>query len=380
MIQSRWLVALLVSLLISRAADAQSVLRVGTAHYATIQAAIDAAASGDVVLVDAGIYDAFTVGKPLTISAQPSALVQILSFGAISINLASFEICNLAGLDIEVQSMTISGGVCSAERCTIRTVTGLEVSNSNLALRWSSVWASHGSGLHLLNGHLHASDGTIATGVGSSARTTHAALDVDGLSTCSLSQCTLMGAWPNTLTEPDASVAMDVVGMQVSCERAWLLDCSLFGGFNAVGNIGAAIRAPAAPAPAPVRLHRPTILGAIEGEVGYGTVIGVRTTVDMNVGAPFITTMTGDPGSFHLFYGGTRILGSFQTPYAEQPALGFFDTLILGIVLADAQGEADFTFVVPNNSSVRHAVVWWRGADILVYPWQATPAFATVVQ
>ncbi|MFT4843440.1 MAG: hypothetical protein ACI8UD_000023 [Planctomycetota bacterium] len=90
--------------------------------------------------------------------------------------------------------------------------------------------------------------------------------------------------------------------------------------------------------------------------------------------------MTGDPGSFHLFYGGTRILGSFQTPHVEQPALGFFDTLILGIVLADAQGEADFTFVVPNDPGVRHAVVWWRGADILVYPWQATPAFATIVQ
>lgn len=380
MIQFRWLAALLVSLLISRAADAQSVFRVGAAHYATIQAAIDAAAPGDRVLVDAGIYDTFTVGKPLTIAAQPSALVQILSLGVLSIDLASFEICNLAGLDIDVQSMTISGGVCSAERCTIRTVSGLKVSNSNLALRWSSVWASLSSGLNLLNGHLHASDGTIATGAGSSGRQEHAALDVDGVCTCSLSQCTLIGAWPNTLTEPDASVALDVAGMQAIDERAWLLDCSLFGGFNANGNIGPAIRAPTAPAPAPVRLHRPTILGAIEGEVGYGTVIGVRTTVDMALGAPFTTTMTGDPGSFHLFYGGTRILGSFQTPHVEQPALGFFDTLILGIVLADAQGEADFTFVVPNDPGVRHAVVWWRGADILVYPWQATPAFATIVQ
>ena len=380
MIRFHWLVALLVSLLVSRTTDAQSVVRVGAAHYATIQAAINAAAPGDCVLVDAGIYEAFTVAKPLTISAQPSALVQILSLGAISINLAPFEICNLAGLDIEVPSMTISGGVCSAERCTIRTVTGLEVSNNNLALRWSSVWASSGSGLHLQNGHLHASDCTISTGAGSSSRSTYAGLYVDGLCTCSLSQCTLMGAWPNTLTEPDASVAMDVTGMQANGERAWLLDCSLFGGFQANGNLGAALRAPVAPAPAPVRLHRPTILGAIEGQVGYGTVIGVRTSVDMNVGAPFTTTMTGDPGSLHVFYGGTRVLGSFQTPHVEQPALGFFDALILGVVVADAQGEADFTFAVPNNPGVRHAVVWWRGVDILGYPWQATPAFATIVQ
>ncbi|MFT4513093.1 MAG: hypothetical protein ACI89X_003510 [Planctomycetota bacterium] len=380
MIQSRWLVALLVSLLINRAADAQSVLRVGAGYHATIQAAIQAAAPGDRVLVDAGVYEAFTVGKPLTISAQPSAFVQILSLGVVSINLASFEICNLAGLDIDVQSMTISGGVCSAERCTIRTVTGLEVSNNLLALRWSSVWASHGSGLHLQNGHLHASEGTISTAAGSSANNVYAALDVDGVSTCSLSQCTLSGAWPNTAQEPDASVAIDVAGMQVSVERAWLLDCSLFGGFNTNGSVGTAIRAPAAPAPAPIRLHRPIILGAIEGEVGYGTVIGVRTSVDMNVGAPFTTTMTGDPGSYHLFYGGTRILGSFQTEHVEQPALGFFNTLIFGIVLSDAQGEADFTFVVPSDPAVRHAIVWWRGADILVYPWQATPAFATIVQ
>ncbi|MFT4513094.1 MAG: hypothetical protein ACI89X_003511 [Planctomycetota bacterium] len=380
MMQPRWLVAITVSLLIGRSVDAQSVVRVGAGYYPTIQAAIQAAAPGGVVLIDAGIYEAFTVGKPLTITAQPSALVQILSLGTVSISLSPFEACNLAGLDIEVASMTVAGGVCSAERCTIRTTTGLEVSNSMLALRWSSVWASHGSGLHLQNGILHASEGTFATAAGSSPSNVRAALDIDGVSQCSLSECTLSGAWPNTVQEPDASAALDVTGIQANTERAWLLDCSLFGGFDTAGNVGPALRAPALPAPAPIRLHREVALGAIDGAVTYGPVVGMRTTVDMSIGASFTSTMTGDPGTHHLFYAGTGLAGWVQLPHVEQLAFGLFNTVIFGLVPANAQGDADYTFVVPNNPNVRHAVVWWRAVDVFAVPWQVTPAFVTVVQ
>jgi hypothetical protein len=77
--------------------------------------------------VDAGVYPAFHVGKPLTITAQPSALVQVVSAGTVTITLSQFQRVHLAGLDVQAAAMRIQGGIVSAERCTLRTDRGLQL-------------------------------------------------------------------------------------------------------------------------------------------------------------------------------------------------------------------------------------------------------------
>lgn len=47
---------------------------------------------------------------------------------------------------------------------------------------------------------------------------------------------------------------------------------------------------------------------------------------------------------------------------------------------ANAQGETDVPFPVPDNPALRHLVPWWRGLDMADLPWQAIPVFVTIVQ
>ncbi|HEU4419602.1 MAG TPA: hypothetical protein VFT55_11730, partial [Planctomycetota bacterium] len=268
-------------------------------------------------------------------------------------------------------------GIVSMERCTLRPHRGLRLVQCVATLRWCGVGAAAGSGVLVENAHLHASDSTFGTTAGGGVAHERAAVRVEGACTCQLSLCTLFGSWP---AGQSPSVALHVAAAAAASERIWLVDCTLIGGFSAGSNVGPCIVAPPAPAQAPVRLHRCATAGALLGSVASGPVVGLHTPVDMQLGTTFTTTMLGEPGHLMLLYAGSNILGPFGLPFVEQPALGFFDTVILGAVVANGQGRADFPFAVPAIAALRHQVMWWRGLDLTTTPWQATPAFVTLVQ
>jgi hypothetical protein len=380
MSSTRWLAVAVLSVALADPAAAQGIHLVGPGQLPTIQAAIDLAAPGDVVLVDAGVYPTFHVGKPLTITAAPSALVQIVTTDVVTVTLTPSDRVHLGGLDIDAASMAIAGGIVSMERCTLRLHRGLRLVQSLAALRWCGVGAAIGSGVLVQNAHLHASDSTFSTAAGCSGADQHAAVKIEGACTCQLSLCTLIGAWPATASQPLPSVPLHVVDAIAANERIWLVDCTLIGGFAPAGKVGPCVVAPVPPAPAPVRLHRCTTVGALTGSIAWGPVVGLHTPVDMQIGTTFTTTMRGEPGHVMLLYAGSNILGPFSIPMTEQPALGFLDTVVLGAVIADSQGRADFPFAVPNSAAMRHSVLWWRGLDMTTTPWQATPAFVSLVQ
>jgi hypothetical protein len=367
-------------LLLATAPVAQAVHRVGPGHFATIQQAVDAASPGDVVLVDAGVYPTFRVDKSLTVAAQPSALVQVATTGVLAFPLAPGVRVHLAGLDVQAAAITIRDGMVSAERCTLRSERGVDVRGALLTTRWSAIGGLQGPGVRLTDAHLHASDSTFSTAAGARVVGDCAALVAAGNGTLQLSVCTLVGAWPGTPAAPAASAALDVRGLAAAGGgvRAWLVDCTLVGGLGSAG-FGPALLAPSHP-PTPLRVHRTTTFGAMLGAVAHGACVGLQTPVDTQLGATFTTRMRGEPGHPLLLYAGTNILGPFGIGEVEQPALGFFDNTILGTAIADANGHADFPFVVPAVPALRHAVLWWRGLDLVTLPWQATPAFVTVVQ
>lgn len=68
----------LVAALFAGTLAAQTVHVVGPGGFATIQAAINAAANGDVVVIQSGSYVPFTLAKDLTLTAAPGAIVDIL--------------------------------------------------------------------------------------------------------------------------------------------------------------------------------------------------------------------------------------------------------------------------------------------------------------
>ncbi len=378
MIEPRLLALLPLLAAIANPVRTQGVLRVGPGFLPTIQAAIDAAAPGDVVLVDAGVYPPFAVRKPLTITAQPSALVQVVGNGAIVFTLQPADRVHLGGLDVDAAGVTIGGGMVAMERCTLRTVRGVRATGALLEMRWCAAHASHASGVAIADGHLHASDSTFSTAAPGLAWIEHGAVRTDGDGTCELSRCTLLGAWPSDAAAPWPSLALHV-SRAAPTARTWLADCTLLGGFHPSGLVGPALAARPGPTPT-IRVHRTTIQGHVFGAVAEGPVVSMHTAVDMQIGASFTTTMRGEPGHALMFYAGTDVLGVMPIPQAEQPALNFANLHVLGVAVADAQGAASFPFVVPNDPVLRHVSLWWRGFDLSVAPWQVTAAFATIVQ
>ena len=363
---------------VADAATAQAIRHVGTGFFPDIQPAIDAASPGDVVYVDAGTYGSFHVDKPLVITAAPSALVQVLSQVPTRITLLPHERVHLAGLDFQIPGIYLTGGLVSMERCTVRTDRGLQLDHTILTMRWSAAGASLASGVLVKDSYLCASDSTFSTSAPGATTIEHGAVKLLGDSRCQLALCSLVGAWPTNSTAPWSSVALHASWAGDSA-RSWLADCNLQGGFHLAGPQGPALVARAAGAPH-VQLHRTQVSGFAIGNIGSEAVASVHTPVDMTIGSTFTTTMRGEPGHPLLFYVGIDVAGPVQIPQVVQPAFGFLSTLIYPLTTANAQGEADFSFVVPNNPSLRHLVLFWRGLDMVTVPWQAIPVFVTVAQ
>lgn len=358
---------------------AQALHFVGPGHHATIQAAIDAAAPGDLVQIDAGVYAAFTLTKPLTLAAAPSALVQIVSTGSVVLDLQPDHRVHLGGLDIQAHAMTVHGGIVSAERCTLRTNLGTHLTSTVLTMRWSAAGALSGSGILVQDSHLHASDSSFASSAGGVDRIEHGGVKVVGESACHLALCSMHGAWPALPTAPWPSTGFLAPTATGANARIWLVDCHFVGGYQANGMQGPALAVPSV-ATSRARAHRCVAAGIVVGNLPLAPVAGVHTPVDLQIGSTFTTRMLGEPGHPLLLYVGTETLGLVPLPMVEQPALQFADMVVLGAVFADAQGGADFSLTVPNNPTLRHVQVWWRGLDLHELPWQATPAFVTLVQ
>lgn len=358
---------------------AQATHRVGPGFHPDIQSAVDAAAPGDIVEIAAGVYPSFGVGKPLTIVNEPSALVQVVTTGAVTFTLQPQDRVVLAGLDIQAHTLTIDGGVVSSERLTVRTDVGLVMSHCTLTMRWCAAGATLGSGVLLIDAHLHASDSSFSTAAGGLGDIELGAVRVVGNSACCLSSCSLIGAWPAAGGHAWPSAALHVTDA-LGSQRTWLVDCTLTGGFLFTGMQGPAVAAPALPAIAPVRFHRCQFAGPVFGAVAFGRVIGTTTPVDMTIGSTFVMTARSEPGTPLLFYTGIDALGPVQIWELEQPAFLFIDTFLFPIVVANAQGIGTLPFPIPNQPNLRNISLWWRCLDLSAPLLQGTPPFITVVQ
>jgi hypothetical protein len=164
----------------------------GTGPFSTLQAAVDAAPEGALLLVEAGSYGAATIdGKSLSIVAMPTSGTK--SGAALTVkNLAAHQVVVVSGL--YVASTTSSPGV---------TLTG------NL-------------------GHVRLQGCTISGGKGSFMNPAHAGVRVQDCLKVVLSACTLYGGSPGYLS--GLSPVAGGHGLQAIQSAVALYDCTLFGG------------------------------------------------------------------------------------------------------------------------------------------------------
>ncbi len=146
------ILALTLVLLLAPSLAAQSVLLVGPGGFAQIQTAINAAANGDVIVVQSGTYQPFTLAKNLTITAAPGATVDVVSTISALTLLQPPHQARLVGLrfrslfPVVPHLVRVMGGIVAISDCSIDTGSqtptypALLVQNAHVAMQRCAIF------------------------------------------------------------------------------------------------------------------------------------------------------------------------------------------------------------------------------------------------
>lgn len=358
------------------AVRAQSVLHVGPGAFQTVQLAVTAAQSGDVIRIAPGIYlDGMRFSsKSLTLIADAPgvSIVSGVGLGGVSVGLRPQDRLHCQGIGFFGAGLgsvfVFSGGVKVLENCSFgaQGVSGATFSAGQLHLRHCASQLTFG----LVDAiDTTASDCTLAGGSG----TTADALVATGGSLF-LSNCQLTGFSP--------TIGAGGRGLWASGASVWLVDCTVTGGASP-SVPGAAIETDV-----PVRLHRCTTTGglgptgtapAIVGTAVPGPLLGLSTGSDVALGTAWPMTLAGEAGDVLLLAASLGITAPFPVAGLEQPAFGFVGAVTLGVFVADAQGRATTSLFVPANPALRHIELFVRGVDLARFPLQASAVAGIVI-
>jgi hypothetical protein len=374
------------------------VLFVGPGGFATIQAAVDAAAEGDIIRIAPGTYDVFRAQKGLSILADQPGTVTIMRTTATglatAINLApdkQLRLCDLVfdqNPALGVTFVQISGGISSIEGCTFRAgnFPMLQVAGFATAVMRHCTLSDGSCTMFLSSSsHLSATECTFTSGAMVPRSSFDAALLVQD-SSAHLASCTITG--------PAAPAGVLVLaggsGIRTTLGALWLVDCAVTGGNSATATV------PAGPAitnlGAPVRHHRCTLTGgtgpggtapAISGASQPGPLLGVTSAPQvLQLGSTWAMQFASEPANPVFALATFAVEEPVATGIVEQPSLGFLApagiTVAFGI--ADPQGHLPVSVPVPATASLLHLGVWFRGVDTFAFPLQASPVVGGVIR
>ena len=400
-------------LLLEGALFAQAVLNVGPGGFAQIQTAINAAANGDVIVIQTGTYQPFTLTKDLTLTAAPGAAVEVLSpvspFAGPTI-VQPNSLATLTGLrfrapvlaivpsDVRVLGGTVHFADCVFEssRTTLIAPPGLLVQDANVALQRCLVF---GGGI----------DGTVLPGSGAGS---------DGLAAVHAKvaavDCAFFGGnlgWDWTghgghgvlVDDSDVHLANCLAvggsndginpgwppgdGVHIATpSHVWLADCDLHGGVGH-GHVGGAGLANTGGGAA--NEARSTFVGgpgvpagpAVIGPLATSALLGfIGTTPPVVLGTTWTIVHRTAPGTPVLaLWSGA--LAPAVLPLVDEPAwLPASAFAAAGAGVTDASGQLVFTFAVPANPTLLHAPVFVQSFAGAVLPLAASPPVGGVIR
>lgn len=376
----------LLVLLFAAPLAAQTVRTVGAGQpYPDIASAIAASSAGDIVQVTAGTYGAFTLNKALLVRAEPAGAV-VTVFGGTSqpcyFELPAGQSATVEGIDL----MTIAyvrppaGAAAAGAMAFVGTDIeyGLTVQDANAVLR-----------------------GCVVNGFGT-------ALELTGGGAATATQCSFLGRQASWLPNPNGVRAGDSSTLQLG-------NCQVRGGTNgfhgilAVGN-GAVVSGTARTwfvdtdvaawsqnviacaavvntSTAPVVFERGSAVdnlgnpNSFVGPVANDLVLGLTSTDQMQVGQPFAIDFRTRPG-YPVFVHATFFLQA-PTSYQilAQPEWGFVpNSIYLGSLVADAQGLAPYSVVIPNLPFLHDMQLWFCGWSATELPVQLAPVLGGAIR
>lgn len=397
-------IALLTAALTSTA-GAQTVHVVGPGGFPQIQPAINAASPGDVVVVQAGTYDAFTLTKDLTLTAAPGAVVDVQTTtiftnsvtivqppGMATVTGLRFRTLLYAAAQTRVLGGTVHFADCAFESSPgfMPALPALVVQNANVALQrcvvlGGGVPTTTGGGSGAGCNAMTVDSGTVAAtdslflggnihwdflGHGGHAIAASAA-DVH------LANCIVIGGGNDPL------ISYHVPGSGVHVEagsRVWLADCQVVGGDGRTVGGGAAVENLGT---TPVVVARSTLLGgpgapigpSVIGPLTTGPLLGLSgTTAPITLGAAWTVGYRAAPATPVLVLASERIEPSSSPLVAEPVWLPTNAFVVAAAGVTDASGVVAFAFAVPPTPSLLHASWFVQGFAGTTLPLRTTPA------
>ena len=345
---------------------------VGRGGFPQIAPALAAAAPGDIVLIQTGAYNGFTVDKGVTIRAQGTVAVeQQLGLPAtIDCDIPAGQTLHIVGIELRLP-MVVSSGRVTMDRCSFSAVFSI-VPTETVAVS--------GSALHLVN-----CDITGASAMLPVLRASHADVTMAGGRIRSEFFGTLAGVVELDSSRFHASEAEIVNGQYAwggpavlarSGSEAWLSDSTL----DTRGQAQCAIDAVAST----VRTDRCTLLQAAGVSCFAGTpgpLLGVSQPGPLAIGSTFALDFRSEPNGFVAVFA-SPVLGTVDWgPLLAQPSwLDDQQSFLATVVPADATGAASVSWQIPNNPAFVDLSLWLQGVSGPVLPLQGSPVVGGVVR
>ncbi|MEM7201858.1 MAG: hypothetical protein AAF628_16445 [Planctomycetota bacterium] len=371
--------------------------------FPDIQAAVDAAAPGDIVLVRFGVtpWPSFQVDKSLSIIGWNASYTAITTIGLtdperpVLIDLEPGERVDLIGLEfIEASSssggvdgVVVRGGVVMMEDCRIKAGSLATPGVIQVALRAEltdlhllRTWVESNSGgiaVWATNAKIHAASSRLFGGFAAPMGT------MLQLSELRASGCIMLGG--------DTGVGTGGIGLFADAgSRAWLSGTSITGGFGSVGGAGI-VNAGAAP----IELARSGVeggLGFSPGPASIGPVtfnaklLGVHAgrrlaqVGTLRLGQWLTASFDGDAGEPLLLLAGVDL--------AQLPGTGLLahsldvapPWLSVGAGVLDSVGSFAFGTVLPNDPALYDQSVWLQGISGVAAPFAVSPVVGGVIR
>lgn len=377
----------LFAILLAAPAVAQAIRTVGPGQsYPDIAAAIAASSPGDILKVAAGTYAQFTLDKGVTVRADPYGAAVVVT-GPAGLDTCIFELP--AGQSGAVEGLNLQTLVVVRPPSGATTAGALAFTGTNV--EW---------GVTVQDAHLVLRN-CVVNGFST-------ALELTGAAAVTAVQCSFFGRQASWLPNPCGVKAGGTATLHLgSCQvrggtngfhgitsvgngavlsgsaRAWFVDTNVSAWSQNVLPCVAVVNT----STEPVAFERGAALDALgnpnsfQGAVQNSLVLGITSTSQIQIGQPFAMDFHTRPG-FPVFVHATFFLQApAPHPLLTQPDWGFVpNSIFLAGIVADAQGLAPYSVVIPNLPFLQDLQLWFCGWSAVDLPVQLAPVLGGTIR
>ena len=355
-------------LVLASIATAQATLLVGPGGFASIQAAIDAAADGDIVVVQPGTYTNFSCTRSLTIRGDGTGTVIVSGPFFSLVQLAAGRRFALA--DMRFNGLLIAGGLGNLDRCeltgtqtTVVTATRLVMQDCSVTPTLASVVGTGQAAFVAINSEVHAVGGSF---VGPDQQGLIGAAG-SGLGLVNSrfhgSDLLLRGGSPGTSGQtPPPGIIADATSW------LWITDSVV-----SADPAACAINAPQGG-------HDRCTITPNCSTLPAAALLGVRRTQPIRRGQTFQLEFRMQPATAVGLWTDIGLGATTHPDLLQTVLLPAATATPLTVLVTDAAGIATPSWLVPNSSTLLDGEVWFQAVTATTMPFPLSPATGGLIR